>query len=163
MKDSKDSFKKKWGTLQNLKIKNHHLYEKVKSEEGISLSNMFISQLKIQAIIQDNHKVITLSPDNIKSHALSIIMETAEVLDRLPFTFKYWKDYTDEQKINMIKDIDVAEEVIDIFHFLMNLWMSLGLDYCDFYVMYMLKSKTNLERQKEIRDVRIQKSREMDK
>ena len=77
--------------------------------------------------------------------AQALIQESAEIMDRLPF--KHWKTYTPEQVEEMLSDIKLAEEIIDAFHFIMDLWITLGYNHDDFFAMYMVKNKINRERQ----------------
>ena len=46
-----------------------------------------------------------------------------------------------------MQDLKLAEEVIDAFHFILNIWLALGYNAEDFYAMYMAKNNINRLRQ----------------
>ena len=83
----------------------------------------------------------------IKEHSIHLNQEINEALYELPF-FKPWKDYkdiTDEEIVDGIKKYKA--EMIDAWHFFMN--MLNAVDFCadEFKAMYMEKHQENKDRQ----------------
>lgn len=83
----------------------------------------------------------------IKEHSIHLNQEINEMLYELPF-FKPWKDYTgmgvEAQNIAMQK---ARCEMIDAWHFFMNIMIGLGFTAEEFYDMYMEKITENHKRQ----------------
>lgn len=72
-------------------------------------------------------------------------VEFAELLNRLPF--KHWKNYPDITTLSQ-EDIDeIYFEVVDMFHFLFTMLLTMGLDAETFYNYYMSKLEENHNRQ----------------
>jgi len=69
--------------------------------------------------------------------------EVEEARRELPW--KHWKTYKD-YKFNRTHFI---EETIDIFHFLLEIWVFLGLTSDEIYTEYFKKLKVNLKRWKD--------------
>lgn len=85
----------------------------------------------------------------IKEHSIHLSQEINESLYELPF-FKPWKDYTGmtvgEQELAMDK---ARKELIDAWHFFMNMALAMGFSPLSFYLEYMSKHKENYKRQEE--------------
>lgn len=85
----------------------------------------------------------------IKEFSLHVNQEMNELLYELPF-FKPWKDYSNLTDVQVENGFERArEEYVDVFHFLINVGLLLGLDEEDLYYMFMDKNKVNHKRQDE--------------
>lgn len=85
----------------------------------------------------------------IKEHSIHLNQEVNEMLYELPY-FKPWKDYsslTTGQEQEMLEKARM--ELIDAWHFFMNMTLALGITPVQFYVMYAAKNKENHRRQDE--------------
>ena len=83
----------------------------------------------------------------IKEHSIHLNQEVNEMLYELPY-FKPWKDYSDITEANEMRAIAKAQmELIDAWHFFMNMMLGLGIDAEGFYNMYMAKNRENHRRQ----------------
>jgi len=84
----------------------------------------------------------------IKEYSIHLNQEVNEALYELPF-FKPWKDYSnmtiEEQSAGIHK---YKEELIDAWHFFMNMMLLVDFKPDEFYSMYMEKNAENIERQK---------------
>lgn len=83
----------------------------------------------------------------IKEHSIHLNQEVNEMLYELPY-FKPWKDYsgvTAEDEAAAFAKAKV--ELIDAWHFFMNLALGLGMDAEEFYNIYAAKNKENHRRQ----------------
>lgn len=94
--------------------------------------------LKIQSDFQEVY--CPMKDIDISSLASAIASEAMEIWSA---TGKWWyrKKKIDEEKLR--------EQSIDIFHFLLALWLKLGMDEQDVTDYYKSKMKVNVERQKE--------------
>jgi dimeric dUTPase (all-alpha-NTP-PPase superfamily) len=77
----------------------------------------------------------------ILNYARALGQELAELVDSVPW--KWWAQYQAFDKHN------AKVEIIDMFHFLMSLALTLGLSAKDVYESYLRKNKVNLERQEQ--------------
>lgn len=83
----------------------------------------------------------------IKEHSIHLMQEVNEMLYELPY-FKPWKNYEGMCVDDMEKArIKACEELIDAWHFFMNIMLALGLDAEQFEEMYHTKNKENHTRQ----------------
>lgn len=76
--------------------------------------------------------------------------EWAEILHMLPW--KEWKTYPERGAGDPISDEDrreLAFEVVDMFHFLLNICIALGLRWDQFLAIYYTKYLENQRRQRE--------------
>lgn len=80
----------------------------------------------------------------VKEYALHLVDELGEMLREMPY-FKPWKQYpdgfTDE---NMAK---VKNELVDVWHFFMNIMIGLGISAEELYAEYVKKNEENYRRQ----------------
>lgn len=86
--------------------------------------------------------------DEITRQWRNLTLEFAELLERLPF--KEWKSYTPEQIQESLSGDNLLEtkfEVIDMWHFFMNIALMLGMTGEEFSQLYFLKNKENYDRQ----------------
>ena len=121
-----------------------------------TLEQMFKLQHQLQQFLADQGKALDLNESTFEQRVIECLkqstyinMEIAEILERLPF--KRWKSYTDEEKRGFTSDEQQSEvyfELIDVFHFFMNMCILLGLDAKTFRKYYYLKNKENFDRQK---------------
>ncbi len=85
----------------------------------------------------------------IKEFSIHLTQELHEMLYLLPH-FKPWKDYSamtvEEYETGME---EARKEFIDMFHFILNIALALGISGKDIYDMYMKKNKENHKRQDE--------------
>lgn len=83
----------------------------------------------------------------VKEHSIHLNQEVNEMLYELPY-FKPWKDYSgikpDDEDAMLQK---ARMELVDAWHFFMNLALALGFDADSFHEMYMAKNKENHRRQ----------------
>lgn len=83
----------------------------------------------------------------IKEHSIHTNQEINEMLYELPY-FKPWKNYDgmtpDEMEVAMSK---ARVELIDAWHFFMNMALALGFTADSFFVAYVDKNKENHRRQ----------------
>lgn len=77
----------------------------------------------------------------ILNYARALGQELAELVDSVPW--KWWAQYQAFDKHN------AKVEIIDMFHFLMSLALTLGLSAKDVYGSYLRKNKVNFERQEQ--------------
>ena len=83
----------------------------------------------------------------IKEHSIHLNQEINEMLYELPY-FKPWKDYssvTDSRAEEMLEKARM--ELIDAWHFFMNIAIALGITPEQFYMMYCAKNNENHRRQ----------------
>ncbi len=83
----------------------------------------------------------------MRNHRGYLADEVAEALYEMPF-YKLWKSY-DKMSEDEIKDAwqKVKMELVDSFHFFMNLLLCAGFTAEELYEMYMAKNKENHRRQ----------------
>jgi dimeric dUTPase (all-alpha-NTP-PPase superfamily) len=85
----------------------------------------------------------------IKEHSIHLNQEVNEMLYELPY-FKPWKNYrglTPSMENEMLEKARM--ELIDAWHFFMNMALALGMTSEQFYMMYNAKNKENHRRQDE--------------
>lgn len=85
----------------------------------------------------------------LRDHFVFCDQELQEMLYDIPF-FKHWKDYSKMTEQELTSAYDKAkDELIDAWHFFMNLSIGLGMDADEFYQRYLNKHKENIRRQDE--------------
>lgn len=86
----------------------------------------------------------------LHEHSYFLIEETTEMLRELKF-HKSWKNYDswgpEEHKNAELKS---KEEAIDMLHFMINIFLGLGMDEKEIITMYREKNKLNYDRQEKI-------------
>lgn len=83
----------------------------------------------------------------IKEHSIHLNQEVNEMLYELPY-FKPWKDYSGlTEPVEEVMLHKARMELIDAWHFFMNMALALGFTPEMFYNMYMAKNKENHRRQ----------------
>jgi dimeric dUTPase (all-alpha-NTP-PPase superfamily) len=113
------------------------------------LDTMLDKQAEFQKRLDPNFLDMTLEQRVafIKEHSIHLNQEINEMLYELPF-FKPWKDYSNMSVEE--KDIAMAKarmELIDAWHFFMNLMLGLGFTAEEFFEMYLTKNAENHKRQ----------------
>ena len=85
----------------------------------------------------------------LRDHFVFCNQELQEMLYEIPF-FKNWKDYSNMTDEEIVEAFDKAKnELIDAWHFFMNLSIGLGMGAEEFYQRYLDKHKENIRRQDE--------------
>lgn len=85
----------------------------------------------------------------LRDHFVFCDQELQEMLYEIPF-FKHWKDYSKMTDEELVEAFNKAKnELIDAWHFFMNLSIGLSMDADEFYQRYMDKHKENIRRQDE--------------
>lgn len=126
-------------------------------EAGVAsvISNPLEDMFQRQAAFQRRTDATVFSGDlrvrvaAIKEHSIHTNQEINEMLYELPY-FKHWKDYsgmTDEEKEKAM--VKAREELIDAWHFFMNMAIALGFTADAFYEEYLRKNGINHKRQDE--------------
>lgn len=114
-----------------------------------TLKFLLDSQKDFQETMGYNFDKMTVKErsDYMKEHSYFIIEEVTEMLRELPY-HKSWKDYSDLNSDDLIRsDQRAKEEAIDILHFMINIFLSLGMDEEEIINMYKEKNKINYDRQ----------------
>lgn len=75
----------------------------------------------------------------IRRHVQYMTVELSEFLVELP-GFKDWKLYPAEQKVN---NAAAKEELIDVLHFMLNIFLAMGMSEEEIYAEYMHKAYIN--------------------
>lgn len=120
-----------------------------------TIEEMFTMQKKLQDFYATKSKALDLNTATFKErvadisvHMINLSLEFAELLERLPH--KKWKTYSEEQLAGFTSEehkLETQFEYIDMFHFFLNIGLSLGIDGETFSKLYYLKNKENFERQ----------------
>jgi len=114
------------------------------------LNELFKMQKRLQAeigskIFQTNslqgNSPMGMFPNQnfVNLNYIGVITEASEALEKTP-----WKPWKDSMRYNRI---EFQKELIDIFHFLMNLFLAAGMEPQDVYRMYKQKHIKNMKRQ----------------
>ncbi len=83
----------------------------------------------------------------IRDHFTHCVQELGEMLQEVPF-YKNWKDYSKMTDEELVAAYDKAkEELIDAWHFFMNMSLALGMSADEFHQRYLNKHKENIRRQ----------------
>ena len=131
-------------------------------EQDVTLPNiecielMFNMQKSLQDHLASKGRALDLDKatfkekvDNITPQLRNLLVESTELIERLPY--KEWKTYSDEEKKYFLSNevkLECWYEIIDMFHFLMNMALLLDIDGKTFVHLYMKKNKENFDRQK---------------
>lgn len=118
--------------------------------EAPTIEKMFELQLALQKRIGNDPTAMSFMEriQFIKDNWTNLTTEYTELLERLPW--KPWKKYTDEQKAGWTskeQELETKYEFVDMFHFLMNMGLCLGITPTEFAQLYAAKNKENLDRQ----------------
>lgn len=114
--------------LTHMFTKQHELQERLGTIQKIKISPK-MQQCFIDKMILAVHE-----------EASEILRETSSKHKSMPFG---WKEN------NTFNTLEYKKEVIDLWHFVMNLWLAVDGTPDDFYQLYLLKNQTNHCRQDE--------------
>lgn len=85
--------------------------------------------------------------DFIMKHSIYLEQEIQEALYELPF-FKSWKDYSKMTEAEIAEAFDkYRKEMIDAWHFFMNMLLAAGMTADDLFDEYIEKNLENIRRQ----------------
>lgn len=85
----------------------------------------------------------------IRDHFVYLDQELQEMLYEVPY-FKHWKDYSKMTNEELEAAYTKAkEELVDAWHFFMNLMLGLGMSADELYDGYLIKNKENIRRQED--------------
>ena len=125
-------------------------------DTNISVKQMLDMQLALQKNLAARGRAIDYSTadfktrvDNLSSQWRNITTEFSELLERLPF--KEWKTYSQEELsgfTSLEQKLETQYELIDIFHFFLNMCLAMEIDGETFVKLYATKNKENFDRQK---------------
>lgn len=106
----------------------------------------------IQKSFQDRLKTFDKIEDDgdkqefINQNILALVEESVEIMRCTPYKnpnyVKFGWKKNQEWDINLYKD-----EIVDLFHFLMNLCLVVGMNSTEFFEIYCKKNKVNFKRQ----------------
>ena len=84
----------------------------------------------------------------IKEHSIHLNQEINEALYELPY-FKPWKDYSNVTEDEVVEGLkSYKKEMVDAFHFFMNMLLAIDVTAEEFEALYMEKNAENFERQR---------------
>ena len=157
----KDMCYLKGGPCSHTSYKEYALEEDTMSEtffealEKAKSANPLVTMLNLQESFQRRVDPRCMSDDLkeraafIRDHYVYLDQELQEMLYEVPF-FKHWKDYSKMTDAEIVAAYDKAkEELVDAWHFFMNLMLGLGMSAEELYDGYLLKNKENIRRQNE--------------
>lgn len=82
-----------------------------------------------------------------KEHSIHLTQEIHEALYEIPF-FKPWKDYSKmTHELQSVAIHKAKLEMVDAWHFFMNMLLALGMNANELFALYVDKNKENYRRQ----------------
>lgn len=115
------------------------------------LEYMFKMQKAFQDKVDQRYKSTDLKERAafLRDHFVFCNQEMQEMLYEIPF-FKHWKDYSKMTDEEIKEAYDKAkEEIIDAWHFFINIMLGLGMTAEELFTRYLDKHKENIRRQDE--------------
>jgi len=115
------------------------------------LEYMFKIQKAFQDRVDQRYKSTDLKERAafLRDHFVFCNQEMQEMLYEIPF-FKHWKDYSKMTDEEIKEAYDKAkEELIDAWHFFINIMLGLGMTAEELFTRYLDKHKENIRRQDE--------------
>lgn len=115
------------------------------------LEYMFKMQKAFQDRVDQRYKSTDLKERAafLRDHFVFCNQEMQEMLYEIPF-FKHWKDYSKMTDEEIEEAYDRAkEEIIDAWHFFINIMLGLGMTAEELFARYLDKHKENIRRQDE--------------
>ena len=115
------------------------------------LEYMFKLQKAFQDRVDQRYKSTDLKERAafLRDHFVFCNQEMQEMLYELPY-FKPWKDYSKMTDEEIKEAYDKAkEEIIDAWHFFINIMLGLGMTAEELFTRYLDKHKENIRRQNE--------------
>lgn len=121
----------------------------------ISISDMLGMQKKLQDFYASKGRAVNLNTASFKEKVNDVTVqyrnfssEFVELLNNLPH--KEWKTYSPEQLAGFTSEehkLESQYEVIDMFHFFLNICLLMDIDGPTFQKLYYTKNKENFDRQ----------------
>lgn len=105
------------------------------------LDHIMILQKRFQTQV-DQRALDDFNQEYIKDMCIAAHSEVTEILNEIN-----WKPWKKTEKI--VYTEKYKEEVIDLFHFVLNLAIAGGMDSNELYDMYLSKINENIKRQEE--------------
>lgn len=131
------------------------LYAKEVDTSKVTLETIFETQRKLQDFLALKGRALDYGSASFTDRVKDVTtqwrnmnVEMAELLERLPW--KEWKTYSDAQKSGFSSEeerLETLYEYIDVFHFLVNVGLALGVDGETFKRLYATKNAENFDRQ----------------
>jgi len=121
-------------------------YNLKRDNDTNNLKYLFELQKSFQSLLKSNipqtklHVISKYNIEQIKNQILALYDEVGEALREVP-----WKPWKFNQQFNVSK---FKMELIDIFHFLINLFLLSGMNTQEVINLFKNKNKINLRRQK---------------
>lgn len=101
------------------------------------LGDMFNRCVVFQEMLKNDVE----SREYMNEQTLALFVETGEMIQETN-----WKTWKKPKKVNTPK---LNEEIIDMWHFLINISLAAGLDSGDVHFMFVKKNDENIRRQEE--------------
>lgn len=155
--------------LSNFQECAHLDVEDLYGRSTTHLADMLEKQAELQSKLQDKHGHPRFAEMNLSELVQFWHVNTHAMIDEIHEAFnalggvkhgigsaawKTWKDAHAKTKVRSISDlsdsdmIELKMEVVDMLHFYMNYWLSIGGTPQELYNMYFAKNKENHDRQK---------------
>lgn len=116
-----------------------------------ALEYMFKLQKAFQDRVDQRYKSTDLKERAafLRDHFVFCNQEMQEMLYEIPY-FKHWKDYSKMTDKEIEEAYDKAkEEIVDAWHFFINIMLGLGMTAEELYTRYLDKHRENIRRQAE--------------
>jgi len=113
------------------------------------LEQMLEHQQRLNDIIRRNEEH-TPWQERMKQYALALMMESAELMDWLPW--KHWSVRSGNKKVPAVELFcdehmtEIKTEVVDCLHFLLSLALELDMTADDIFSLYVEKMEVNMKR-----------------
>lgn len=107
------------------------------------LEVLFDCQKKLQKLFIEEENLLSIEEktDQVKETILSLQNELHEILQLFPW--KKWKNYSDNEFVNVKK---LREEIADVLHFFINLCLVCGIDSHELFNSFIHKNLKNIKR-----------------
>lgn len=116
-----------------------------------ALEYMFKLQKAFQDRVDQRYKSTDLKERAafLRDHFVFCNQEMQEMLYEIPY-FKHWKDYSKMTDKEIEEAYDKAkEEIVDAWHFFINIMLGLGMTAEELFTRYLDKHRENIRRQAE--------------
>ncbi|MED4262028.1 hypothetical protein [Priestia aryabhattai] len=117
----------------------------------MSLQFFMDSQKKFQERMGNIFEEMSLKEQAayLKEHGYFLMEEVMEMFREMPY-HKSWKDYSGWDEVDLMQQHQLMkEEAIDAFHFMINIFLVLGMDEEEVMKMYKEKNNLNYKRQED--------------
>ena len=124
----------------NLKDKLEDIFKRQKDFQIKLKGNLgiYLTRGKQVEANTDSDVLLNFKQEITKETVLQLFSEINEVLNEIN-----WKHHANKKEIDINK---IKEEIIDIQHFVINLALLWGIDYKEFYDIFVKKNNKNYER-----------------